>query len=96
MDEQDEIFTSPDLPAELSALSTWVENRERPPFRQRVRVPLLMALVLLLEFGLIFLFEDFINKPPEKMEKDKSVDVTLLDKVPPQLLMPPQIGRAHV
>ena len=73
MDEQDEIFTSPDLPAELSTLSTWVENRERPTLRQRARVPVLMALVLLLEFGLIFLFEDFINRHPDKIEKDKKI-----------------------
>ena len=56
MDEQDEIFTSPDLPAEISALSSWIDAERKPTLQERIRFPLLMVLIFLFEIGLVFLF----------------------------------------
>ena len=67
MDDNDEIFNSPDLPAELSALAALVEAETPPTFRQRARFPLLLLLIFLIDLGLVILFEDFINKPPDKV-----------------------------
>jgi hypothetical protein len=84
----DDIFNAPEIPAELSALARSVEQQPLT-FRERFRFPLFVILILLIESVIFLMFEEFINKPPIKLEeKQAQLDVTLLPKMP-EFKMPP-------